>query len=340
VLLGLGSLGLIFLTVRRVFPDDPVLAVLALGVAALLPMRQAVTASAGNDPLIEFLFCLFLFQLVGAFTNAFTFRRSLQLGATLGAALLAKANGLLLLPLLALALFLLWREGESPRSVLAGAGVMLLAAMMLVTPWLARNYSLYGELTPVRSFMREFEGTAKASDWLGQPRGVDHWSGEITPGAPLTRAGYLGLVGDWSFRTFWAAYTPPRLAAAGVPRFLPPNFYLLYGMVVAAAGAGLTVLHFRRRAEYKGIKQAFIYLWFGTLFLVAASFVGFVWTYFQAQGRYLYPAILPTSALAAMGLRAVFPEQLRDRATLGILALLALLAFAFLLTSVIPTYGG
>ena len=41
--------------------------------------------------------------------------------------------------------------------------------------------------------------------------------------------------------------------------------------------------------------------------LVALSFAGFIWTFFQAQGRYLYPAMLPASILIALGVRALSP---------------------------------
>lgn len=339
ILMGALSLGLIFLSARKLFPNDPVLSVLALGIAALLPMREAVTASVGNDVLTELLFSLFLYQLIGAFTNGFTIRNAIPLGLTLGAALMTKATGLLLVPILFAALFLLWRQGESKPAVFRGAAWILVLALVCTAGWYGRNIQLYHELTPIKAFVHEFEGTAKASDWLGRPMTVDLWSGSLQSGEPMTRAGYLSLVANWTFRTFWAAYTPPALARQGIPRFLPPNYYLLYFLLVVVALAGLTRLHFRRNTDFSALQRSFVALMFLTLFLVAASFVGFIWTFFQAQGRYLYPAMLPIALLGALGLRAVFPPEYKDKATGLLLLILTVLSLAFITQGVMQAYG-
>jgi 4-amino-4-deoxy-L-arabinose transferase-like glycosyltransferase len=341
LLCGLATLCILFRSVRRLFPEEPVLAALAMGFAALLPMRQAITGSVGNDALIELLFSLTLLYLIEAFRGGFTLRRAGAIGAVVGAALLTKASGLLLLPVVAAALFLLWKEGESLKAVWQGGVALLAVTATLILPWYARNYQLYGELTPVKGFLREFEGTSKASDWIGKRMlAVDVWSGEIRQSdTPMTRAGYLNLVANWTFRTFWASYTPPRLAAMGIPQFLPAPFYLLYGLATLAAGIGLIRLHFRQRAELTKRQRFLIYLFLLTIALVLLSFTGFIWTFFQAQGRYLYPAMLPLSLLFALGIRSLSPVKYRDLISLAVLALLLIMAAAFLFTAVIPVYS-
>lgn len=338
---GLGFVGLIliFLAIRRLFPNDPALAVFATGFAALLPMRQAITASVGNDVLTEVCFSLTLLLLIDAFRNGLTAQRAAYIGFAFGAALLTKATGLLLLPVVLAALPLLAREGETVPALWKGGAIVLAMAALMSAVWFARNRALYHEFTPVRAFVHEFEGTAKARDWIGkQPLAVNFWTGDLEPSETMAREGYLMLVANWTFRTFWAAYTPPRKAAVGAPEFLPPPFYALYGFFTLTALAGLIRLHFRRKTEFSGLQRKVIFLLFLTILLIAASFGGFVWTFFQAQGRYLYPAMLPLSLLAALGLRAVLPTRYRNTGMALTLALFCVLSIAFL-TTVVNAYS-
>jgi len=339
LLFGLGSLAFIFMAARRAFPNDAPLAVFAVGIAALLPMRQAVYGAVGNDALVELLFSAALYQVVLAFTNGFTGRRAALLGIIVGASLLTKANGILLLPIIGAALYYLWRGGESPATLARNLVYVASLAFCCSFFWYMRNIRLYHELTPVTAFMQEFAGTSKASDWIGTPRAVDLWTGDLRSAEPMDRAGYLTLVANWTFRTTFAAYTPLRLASAGVPRFMqPPTFYLPYVALLVAALAGLTKLHFRRPADFTALQVSLVRLFWIAGALVALSFAGFIWTFFQAQGRYLYPAMLPASILIALGVRAVIPARYRDAATGLALALLGALALAFLLSAVIPAY--
>src|SRR5579884_2129340 len=69
---------------------------------------------------------------------------------------------------------------------------------------------------------------------------------------------------------------------------------------------------------------------FAAVGVVAISFLAFILQYFQMQGRYLYPAMLPICLLLALGWRGVFPPRYRDLASGMLLALLAAAAAAFL----------
>jgi 4-amino-4-deoxy-L-arabinose transferase-like glycosyltransferase len=339
IFIGLLSLVVIFLTARRVFPEGPPLAVLAVGIGALVPMRQAVTSSVGNDALIELFFSLTLYQTVLALTYGLNVKRALGLGFTLGGALLTKATGLLLVPVVLYALYLVARQGEARGFVLKGAVYLFTIAFALIAPWYVRNIKLYGEITPVRAFIHEFENTAKANDFIGQPMQADIWSGALMPGPPMSRLDYLLLLGNWTARSFFAAYTRPAGAAQGIPVFLPPPFYVPFALMTLLGVAGLVRLHFRKSSELNGLQRAVVYVCFLTLFLVAGSFLGFVWTFFQAQGRYLYPALLPLCLLGSLGVKAIIPAARRDIVSLGILALMAVMAVGFLTTSVIPAYA-
>jgi 4-amino-4-deoxy-L-arabinose transferase-like glycosyltransferase len=338
---GFLSVCLIFMATRRLFPSDPEVAVLGMGLAALLPMRQAAYASVGNDSLLELLCSAFFFALVPAFTHGFTARRALAIGAVLGAALLTKTNAVLLLPLLAFALVLLRKKAEEKSSAIwAGATVVFVVALTASVPIFVRNAQLYGQPLPLKAFNEEFANTAKASDWIGGRLADDLWSGDIVESdAPLSRAGYLRLIANWSLRTFIAAYTPVSKAHVGAPLFPPTGFYVPYLVLALASATGLTRLHFKRRKLFNSVQLSFIWLFFVFAGIVALSFAGFTWTYFQAQGRYLYPAMLPIAILSSLGIRAALPEAKRELGTLAVLIVLALLALAFFFAVLQPSYA-
>jgi len=298
-------------------------------------------ASAGNDSLTELLFCASLLSLLLVLSNGATPRTALPAGAAVGAALLTKASGILLVPVGLAAFFLAGREGDM-RLAVRSAGVFLLAVLVLNVGWAARNMRLYGEAAPLRAFAREFEGTSKASDWIGrQPLRVDAWTGalEASP-EPMDRAGYLRLVASWTFRTFWGAYTPnDERARLGVPVFMPPPFYVP-GLAAALAGASGLALTLGRRGRLAGLRARGAWLLLGAAGLVAASFLAFVWQYFQAQGRYLYPALLPLALLGAAGIQALVPHRWRGPAVGLVLAVFGLLSLAFLVAGVLPAYSG
>jgi hypothetical protein len=63
-----------------------------------------------------------------------------------------------------------------------------------------------------------------------------------------------------------------------------------------------------------------------TLGLVAVSFLLFIRVFFQAQGRYFYPALLPISVFLALGWERLFPESRRALAQVGWLVVMFLLA--------------
>ncbi len=340
LLLGALALWLVFRSARLAFPEEHGLAVLTLGCAALLPMREATTSSVGNDVLIELLYSACLMLLVTALAYGFNWRRGVVIGVCVAAAALTKASGLLLLPIIPVALFLAWRQGEALPGLAQGGLVILGVFVAGTSIWYARNLRLYHEFTPARAFVQEFEHTARAADFIGKDmRMLDILTGQPDLSTE-TRGQYSLLVADWTFGTAVAAYTRMgRDAAYGIPSFLPPGYYFLYALLGAAAIAGLIRQHLRRGTDYTKLQQQIILLCGLEIALVMASFAGFTWTFFQAQGRYLYPALLPLSLLGALGFRGILPARYRETATVLLLALLVVLAVAFLFTAVLPAYS-
>ena len=329
MIIGFVGLLLILLTVRRLFPREPALAVLAMGFAAFLPMRQAICASVNNDVLIELFFTLTLLLIIEALRGGFSGQRALMLGITVGLALLTKATGFILLPIVLFGLMIMLREGELPSMVWHNTIWLILPIVLFTTPWYIRNIRLYHEITPVKAFAQEFKATVRARDWIGRPVAVDLLTGALHSAPAMNRIGYIALVSSWTWRTFWAAWTPVRLKDIGAPIFLQPSFYALNMLLSLTALIGLIRLHLHRKQLFTSMQRNVIYLCFLCFSLTAISFAVFTWTYFQAQGRYLYPAILPISLLFALGWRNIWPAFYRELACNMVIVLLFILSFIF-----------
>jgi 4-amino-4-deoxy-L-arabinose transferase-like glycosyltransferase len=316
ILCGLAGILLIYQAGRLLFPNDPLLATVAAGIAALTPGHIAITSTVNNDTLLEVCFSGALLILIGALRSGFTTARAIWLGIALGAAILTKLTGLLLLPVLALALLLLWRAGEAPRLLLRGAAWTVLMALTISGWWFVRNRQIYGEWLPLHAFQQAFGGTAQARDIVAELGGS--WGR------------YLLLVTQWTFQSFWAAYGSPQTARTGVPLFLPAQLYLLMAGVCLASLVGLARLHLRRRTAFTETQRLALCLLFATILVVTLAFLAFILRYFQTQGRYLYPAMLAICLVLALGWKAVFPPRYTPLACGMLLALLAAMALGLL----------
>ena len=321
LLCGVGALLLIYRGARMLFPMDPVAALLAVGVAALTPTHFAITSTVNNDVLLEVCFSASLVILIGALQHGFSGRSALILGLTIGAAVLTKATGLLLLPIFGAALLLMWRSGSPPRELLRRGGVTLAVVLLLSGWWFARNQALYGQLLPLRLFAADFGHTAQAAPMVERLGG---W------GAYYVQAGL------WTFFSFWAVYGSARNAAEqraveqGIPSFLPSQIYLLLGIACLCAGVGLGRLHIQRRALFTQMQIECLWLLGLTIALVGLSYAAFISTYFQMQGRYMFPAMLPLCLVFALGFRGLFAERWKNPASALLLALLGAIAAAFM----------
>lgn len=304
-------------------------AALAVAFAALIPMRQAVLSSVGNDALAELLCTGLLCCCIQILVNGRKMRTALLGGILLGLAAVTKLNTLLFAVPLAAAI-LLGGPRQHWREAVGQVATAALVVALISGGWFVHTAAVTGEAVPLRAFRQEFAHTAQAADWLGQKRAVDHWTGSIRQGPPMSRSAYYELSADWSFRTYWASYTDRRRAAGGIPLFLEPRLYVLCLLptLLALLGPWLGA-----RFIPAGPRRYAVVLLAGTWLLLLAALGAFQWTYFQAQGRYLYPGSLVAGCFPALGLMAITPERRRFAAAIGIVILGVLLSAAFVLTS-------
>lgn len=331
------SLWSIWSAARLLWPDRPKVHLLALLIPALTPMRQATLASVGNDAGAEMMVSLGLYALLLIVLRGLTYPRLIGISLLMALGLLTKVNTMLLWPVALGAIWYAARDVALARRI----GVTLIpvcAALIIAAPWLRHNLVHYGQPLPLRAFQDEFAHTSRAADWIGKrDLRVDLWSGDLRPGMTMTAIDYQTLVVNWTARTFVAAFTPPSLQSIGVPRFLePPAYIVYYALLVTGLIAGAYQWS-RRPAHTQGYRASFALL-AALLLLVVLSFVGFTQTYFQAQGRYLYPAILPVSLIWALGIDGITPPRYQTIVLLLLGLVLMSLSVAFLFIYVAPSY--
>ncbi len=316
-LCSLGVVWLVYWTVRWLFPERPLLALGAMAFVAFLPMHIAIGSAVGNDALTNLLFAGALFLSAILLTEKPTARHLFGLGIVVGLALLTKATAVLLLPISAVAVGLsALRHSAGWGGAVQHTGLVLTIALAIGGWWFVRNAMLYNDPLLQRTFVEVFAGTARAQDFLD---------------AGMSFGDYLRLVANWTFRSFWFAYGTPRTASTGLPNFLPDSVYwgLLLWQVLVVVGLVrglllwqvLVVVGLVRRWRMGFTQAQRDWLWIAllTLGLVALTFFLFIRVFFQAQGRYFYPALLPIAVLNLLGWEGLIPDKWRTTAFVGLM---------------------
>ena len=320
-LLGLGTLLCIYGAGRVVWPADPGRALLAVALVAFLPQFNFLHSAISNDPLIVLLSAAALAQLLWWWVRGGGRWRLLLLGLTLGLAILSKMAGLLLL-LYALGFVALraLRDGATWRQGLAAAlrdGLWLLLPAGAVAGWLLwRNWALYGDVTATSQFIALAGGDRgyTLAQVLGESGGllrslvaVFGWMNVAPPGWVYGVWAGLGLLALGGGVLTLAGRAVPRPGAGG-----PAGW-----RAALASGWFLALL---------------LALWVG---LVYAGLVQFMRHTPAAQGRLLFPALLPLALGLAWGL-----AQLRRHWLLVLAPLLALATTLYSLWFVVrPAYA-
>lgn len=254
--------------------------------AALLPMLCALDGAITNDPMLYATVTWTLAFMAKGMTQGWNWRLALLVGLLMGLAFNTKTTSLSLVPVLFAACFLGQR-----MSVKFAAGALGLA-IVLALPWWIRNSHLYGDPFALNVFVQGFH----------TPRPQD-----IIPGLPGGAFEYwTSWFGWWTTRSFFGAfgYMDIFLNSTGVP--IPSarsgDTEILYRvMLLVFLLLALGWILSLGKADWKGAKA--INVLNGVfLFVILATFLRFNLTYFQAQGRYVIPAIGPIACGVGVGL--------------------------------------
>jgi hypothetical protein len=317
ILLGALLIWAAFGCIRRLFPSEPGLALGTAAFVGLLPGNVALCASVTNDALTNLVFAAALWQLVRLVTlpdpdtpPALWRRRALRLGLTLGLGIWTKTSTLTLFPVVLLAFYFVARRGLM-TTARAARGAFLACGLGLVLglPWLGRNQVLYGDPLAQHLFVTAFARTAQADTITRYVFG-----GSV--------GGYLVGVAQWTFASFWGGFDsglifwgqgprarldPNAPGAYGIYGGTPPPFYALF---LALSLVSLAGVFLRLRREPPDARQGVALSAFAALVgLVGFVFLRFILTFFQAQGRYLYPVLVPLAFFFVWGWRRLLPPR-------------------------------
>ena len=310
-LLGLGTLLAVYGSARALWPESRTRVIMAPALLAFLPQFNFIHASITNDALITFLCSLALYQLIRFWRESeekeltqrtprvqktqketsswrpwLTSRplRELLLGLTIGLAALSKNAGvLLLLYSLGFLAVLAWRDGQL-RAFWRTALRVGLPALALAAPLWARNLALYGDWTATAPFIAIAGGDRGYTlmQVLGESQGL-----------------LLSLVGVFG----WFNLRAPQWV-----------YWAWLVVVVLAVVGGLSCVLLARRDRQKGRTRVRPLPlrhsdWFLAILLSAwpalvyAGLLTFMMRTEAAQGRLLFPAVLPVALGLAWGLR-------------------------------------
>lgn len=302
LLAGVATLLVLWQVLIRLFPAEPALAAGGLWFAALWPLHQGVSASAGNDSLAGLMGALIFGVLACGVSHEWTPKLLRITGLVLGLSLLTKNT---LLPLVALTpvVILVTHQRVSSWGRAVGAVMATMVIAGLVGGWwLVRNQMLYGDPLANQVFETAFAHSSARPEAL-------------MAGLQLSWTRYLHAWAAVLFCTFWGFFGGPNTAIklwnpfgqmGPRPEALPFGWLML---VLAAAGLLALVGWMRaRRVSLFPEVQTILPVWGAGLGLVVLSYLYFN-TRFVAgmQARYLHPALLPLVVFFVLGWRLAWP---------------------------------
>ena len=268
--LGAGAvLGVFFLALWATRREAVALGAAAF--AAALPMNVALSGAVSNDPLLILLCTWALAYYVRGAREGWCPWRMLVAGLLTGMALLTKSTAVALLIPALIALRLGWPQTEAKdrAKCLAAAFLPILA---LAGPWWVRNTQLYGDPLALKAFGEAFTGTAQARDFIQAFGAFGYWTG----------INDLGLgVGWWTLRSLVGAF-------GYMDVFLPSPVVAAFGLFLLACLFGWS-RSLKAGDDEDARKVQTITVLFALL--IGALFLRFNAQYFQAQARYLLPAL-------------------------------------------------
>lgn len=304
-LFGLLGLAAAYLTGLLIFSGRRPLALAVMAVNAFIPQYLFASATVNNDILVAALGAWCVYLCLVAVARWPNYGAVILATVTAALAVVAKYNGLALVPLVGLValitLYRTWKQGDQTIvALLARVAVLLAVALLPALLWFGRNVLLYG---------RPLVGYPAITDNLL----LGTW---FRPEEFVQTTGFI-------FSSFWGLFGWETIT-------LPTWVVGLLAVVAlwAVAGVVLYLLDKKRSGEDR------------LLALLALLFVAVVWftgyskgtDATEPRGRYLLPAYSTISALMVLGLQRALPISIK-RAGLSILV-----GALFLLALAVPPF--
>lgn len=319
LLLGMGTLLCLYGCGRLLWPHDARYALLATAVAAFLPQFNFIHASVTNDSLITFLCAFALWQLLWLWFNQISWPRLLLLGISCGLAALTKNAGILLLAYAIGVLLLRHLKELGTAKVgrwLGQTAVFVIIPAVTLAGWLwLRNYQLYGDVTATEPFIRLADGDREFTllEVFGETGGLVR--------SLFAVFGWFNLLAPTWVYAIWSGIV--LLALLGVMKT---------AVRCLKTDNRLHITDYRTVLTQNWFPALLLFTWF---LLVYAGLVAFMLKTPAAQGRLLFPALVPLVMALVYGL-----TRWRWRGLYAIVPLAALLTTLYCCFFVIrPAYA-
>ncbi len=305
----LGTLTLIFnyLSFRIVFPKQPAMRLLALGIVAFWQQFVFMSSVINNDNMLFMTVSLSFYLALRQHRDGPTWKSAGILGLALGLALLSKSSaGMLVFPMAVATLI--------DRRTWKYAPLTVAVTVAVAGWWYIGNWITWGDPTGIQAMF---------STW---PTEIME-KGEVAWGLGLARAPY-------GFQSFWARFGYGAVATGD-------EVYTVFNILVVLASMGLLVWLVRQlmqgtntdKRDWHSIQRWVIVVAF-TLVWVLALIYSSSTVLSGNQGRYLMPGFGGWGILLALGLSQFIPRMAKSVVSIGI----ALILFGALLYSIIAYY--
>lgn len=266
VLIGCGTLLMIYLTAKTAFDNDYI-GILSMLLVASIPTFIAVNVSVTNDALVIFFYSAGIFWTVNTWQQRnLTWRNSLLISVILAAIAMTKLTGVSLFSVVYFTLlFGIWKKRWSWRDVFRVIGMSLIITALLSGWWYFRNWNLYGDPLAL-------EATASI------------WGREI----PLTWAMFqdeLLRIGQ----TFWM-----MIGYLHQP-VLAPNWFYTYVLLATIGAIAGFIWHLFSKRQATDVIFGFV------IFVVTAMLLYGTRSVDISYGRLLFPALAAFAPLFVVG---------------------------------------
>lgn len=311
ICLGTLVVGLAFLCMRELFPQNPGLQIAVPFLIAFIPQFSAMNASITNDKLAEVFIALAFLLLVRIFKYGLSWRSGVLFLVTVGVAMLSKRSAVFMVPLCVVAIVVyLWNDALGVRfhlAMIAGLAGFLLTVYLLIKHVKAVELLFVKYVVQIYAYQLERILFRK----------------EIVSLAALKQYAKFFVVMYWSF---WALFG-----------YMTIHLHHFWYLMVAAAqalaigGCAQCIWRVKRHTQVMASWTAKTLYVFGAGIFWAVA-IPFVRSNIirpgnpeLSQGRYLFLVILPVCVLTVFGLHQLIPARFhRMTGLLGLLGLLIL----------------